>query len=76
MADSEFIPGSEAASVAVPKREGSPDGDRAAEAEVQSLSWGDAGVGDGAAAFAGGFEAVGAAEAEVEAVVGAAVEAV
>ena len=88
VADSGCVPDSEAASVAVPKLEGSPDGDRAAEAEVRLLSWGNAGVGDAAAAFAGGSEAVGAAEADgkqpaeaeaeakVKAVVGAAVEAV
>ncbi len=88
MADSGFVSDSEAASAAVPKSEGSHDGDLAAEAEARFASPGDAGDDDAAAAFAGGSEAVGEAEAdgkpqadaeakaEAEAKVGAAVEAV
>jgi len=74
VADCGFV--SEAASVEVSKDEGCLDGDPAAEAEVRNPSPGDAGVDDGAAALAGGSEAVGEAEAKAEAEAEAVVEAV
>ena len=65
--DPESASACEAASPATPGCEGSCVGGAAAEAKAPFVPLGDAEVDDGAAAFAGGSEAVGEAEAEAEA---------